>query len=61
MIKLEVLKTATSTKLYFETRNTTQDGLEELDEAYQALLGSEPRIGGYIDSNRFVIEVKNSE
>lgn len=61
MIKVEVTKRKGSTVLYFETRNTTSEGLEELDEAYQALMGSDPKRGGYIDSNKFEIEVKDPE
>lgn len=62
MIKVEVVETKQkTTKLYFETRDTSSEGLEELDRLYQALLGSEPRIGGYTDSNKFTIEVKNGE
>lgn len=62
MIKVEVVKTKdNTTKLYFETRDTSVDGLDALDTLYQALLGSEPKIGGYTDSNKFIIEVKNAE
>jgi hypothetical protein len=59
VVKVELIKGKDTTKLYFETRLTTPDGLDELDEVYQALLGSGDKTGGYIDSNKFVIEVKN--
>ncbi len=59
MIKVEAVKTSDSIVLYFEQRLTTPEGMDELDDVYQALLGSQPRIGGYIDSNRFKIEVKD--
>lgn len=60
MIKVEVVKKTGSTVLYFEARNTTPESLDELDEAYQALMGSDPKRGGYNGSNRFEIEVKDS-
>jgi len=59
MIKVDVVKREGSTVLYFEQRLTTQDGMDELDEVYSCLLGSQPRRGGYLDSNRFEIEVKD--
>ena len=59
MIKVEVLRKKDSTMLYFETNNTSPDGLDSFDEAYQALLGSGLKRGGYLDSNRFEIEVKD--
>ncbi len=61
MIKVEVVRKKGTTALYFETRNTTAEGLDELDTTYQALLGSEARIGGYLGSSRFVIEVKGED
>lgn len=58
MIKVEVVKTNDGkVKLYFETRNTTDDGLDALDVVYQSILGSENKEGGYLDSNRFVITI----
>ena len=59
MIKLEVVKKQGSTVLYFESRNDSSENLDELDEAYQALMGSTPKRGGYNGSNRFEIEVKD--
>lgn len=60
MIKVDALETDDSFKLNFETKNTSPEGLEELDLVYTALMGSEPRIGGYTGTNRFEIEVKKS-
>lgn len=61
MIKIDVVKGKKTTTLYFEQRQTTSEGLEELDVVYQALLGSDPKRGGYIDSNKFEIEVLNQD
>lgn len=62
MIKIDVLKkTKGSTTFVFEARQNTPEGLEELDEAYSALLGSRVKRGGYLDSNRFEIEVKDGD
>lgn len=61
MIKVDVVKKKDTTTFIFETKNTTPEGLDELDEAYSALLGSRLRRGGYLDSNRFEIEVLNQE
>ncbi len=62
MIKIDVSKTTKGiTTLMFEARQNTPEGLEELDEAYSALLGSREKRGGYLDSNRFKIEVKDEE
>jgi hypothetical protein len=59
LIKVEVVKGALTTKLYFETRGIKDEDLNELDEVYQVVLGSMPKLGGYTDSNKFLIEVKN--
>ena len=59
MIKVTTVKTAKTTKVYFETRGTAQPDLDELDEVYQAVLGSMPKRGSYVDSNKFVLEVQN--
>ena len=61
MIRVDVIKGSKTTKLYFETRDTSSSGLDELDEAYQIVLGSMPRRGGYTDSNRFEVEILNDE
>lgn len=59
IIKVEVIKEKDSTKVYFETRVTTEEGLDALDELYSCLMGSRAKIGGYLDSNRFCVEYKN--
>ena len=59
MIKVERVSGKETTKFYFETRDTSEDGLNELDEVYQLVLSSVIKLGGYADSNKFVIEVKN--
>lgn len=61
MVKVEVVQGKNSMKLYFETNDTTDSGIDELDDIYSALLGSRPRLGGYTDSNKFMIEVKNED
>lgn len=61
MIKVDVVKTKDTTVLHFETRVTTPEGLDELDTVYQALMGSDPKRGGYDGSTKFSIEVKDSE
>jgi hypothetical protein len=61
MIKVEVFRKEGkgTTTLIFESRDTSSEGLDKLDEAYNALLGSSPKRGGYLGSNRFEIEVKD--
>lgn len=59
MIKVDVVKGKDTTKVYFESRGTSTDALEELDELYQIVLGSMVKLGGYVDSNKFQIEVQN--
>lgn len=59
MIKADVVKSGSTTKVYFETNNVSTEGLDELDEIYQAILGSAPKRGGYVDSNKFYVEVNN--
>lgn len=61
MIKVERISSKNTTKFYFETRDTSKEGLDELDEVYQIVLGSMVKLGGYSDSNKFVVEVKNEE
>lgn len=63
MIKVEVFRNEKdgTTRLVFQTRNTSQDGLSEFDELYAALLGSGLKRGGYMDSNKFEMEVKDAE
>lgn len=62
MIKLEITKQKGGTTVFlFETRNTSKEGLDELDEAYSALLGSRQKRGGYLDSNKFEIEVMDED
>ena len=57
MIKVSLLNTDNTTRIYFETNDMSKEGLDELDELYSCLLGSAPRISGYDGSNRFNIEV----
>lgn len=57
MIKVDVLKKKGLISFVCETRDTSQDGLADLDEFYAAIMGSMPKDGGYMDSNRFKIEV----
>ena len=60
MIKADVVKSSGNrVKIYFETNNLSSEGLEELDELYQAVLGSALKRGGYVDSNKFFLEVNN--
>lgn len=47
-------------RLLFETRDQSEAGLQELDEVYQAVLGSDPKYGGYVNSFSFNIDVKQS-
>lgn len=63
MIKVEVLrkKSTGTTQLIFESRNTSNEGLDKLDEVFQAILGSGAKRGGYTGSNRFEIEVMDTE
>ena len=58
MVKVEVMQGKESLKIYFETRDTSEEGIDELDTLYSVLMGSSPRLGGYTDSNKFEIEVK---
>ena len=59
MIKVEVFKQSDgTTKLVFETRDKSETGLAELDEVYQAVLGSDRKYGGYTNSFTFSMEVK---
>ena len=45
MIKVEVFRKEGkgTTTLIFESRDTSSEGLDKLDEAYNALLGSSPK------------------
>lgn len=62
MLKVEVVhKKGGTTAFIFEARSNTEEGLQELDETYSAMLGSRPRRGGYLQSNRFEIEVRDEE
>lgn len=61
MIKVDVLKKKGYVTFIFESRDVSPDGLDKFDELYSALLGSRPRIGGYLDSNKFHIDVKDAE
>lgn len=61
MLKVELVKDVKTgiDKLYFEARQS-EEGIKELDEVYQLLLGSEPKRGGYSSSYGFIVEVKRS-
>jgi hypothetical protein len=59
VVKAEVFPGEKITKIYFETRDTSTEGLAEIDELFSAILGSRPKTGGYTDSNKFLIEVLN--
>lgn len=59
MVKVDVVTGKDVTKFYFETRDTSTEGLAELDEVYTAILGSLPKRGGYLDSNKFEVEMLN--
>lgn len=63
MIKVEVLRKEGrgTTTFIFESRDTSNEGLDKLDELYNGLLGSRPKRGGYKGSNRFEIEVKDAD
>jgi hypothetical protein len=61
MIKVDVIRKDKegTTMLVFETRDVSPRGLELFDEAYAALMSNRLKDGGYTDSNRFEIEVKD--
>jgi hypothetical protein len=61
MIKAEVFRNEKEgiTRVVFQTRDVSPDGLTTFDELYAALLGSGLKRGGYLDSNKFEIEVKD--
>lgn len=60
-VKAEYVKGSNGVdKIYFEARQN-EAGIEELDELYSMLLGSEPKRGGYTSSYAFVMEVKRGE
>ena len=63
MIKVEVLRKESKgiTELIFESRDKGPEGLSQLDELYQALMGSGPKAAGYMGSHRFKIEVLDTE
>jgi hypothetical protein len=63
MIKVEVLRKESkgTTMIVFESRDTSNEGLDKLDELYSALMGSRPKRGGYLGSHRFEIEVKDED
>lgn len=63
MIKVEVLRKESQgyTTLVFESRDVSPEGLDKFDELYSALLGSRQKAGGYMDSNRFKIDVKDED
>lgn len=61
MIKVDVVQNKGFKTLYFEQRDTSQGGLEQLDDVYCALLGSEPKQGGYISSNKFSIDIRDTD
>jgi hypothetical protein len=63
MIKVEVFRKEGkgTTTMVFQSRDVSQEGLDKFDELYSALLGSRPRRGGYLDSNKFEIEVKDED
>lgn len=56
-IKVEVLRKKDRISFVFETRNVSRDGLEAFDELYAAIFGSMPKDGGYLDSNRFNVDI----
>lgn len=63
MIKVEVIRKRSEgyTTFVFESRDTSNEGMEKLDELYSGLLGSRLRMGGYLGSNRFHIDVKDED
>lgn len=63
MIKVDVIRKdkAGTTLMVFESRDVSPEGLEKFDELYTALMSNRMKDGGYMDSNRFEIEVKDEE
>lgn len=61
MIKVEVYRKNDITKLVFEARDKSNEGLDRLDEIYQAILGSGAKRGGYLGSHRFEVEVRDED
>ena len=59
VVKVELLKNENngSIRLAFETNDT--EGLEIVDLVRVSMLGNHVKRGGYINSNRLVIEVDN--
>jgi hypothetical protein len=57
MVKAEMLKDEVTglVKLAFETSDT--EGLEVVDAIRVAMMGTHPKRGGYINSNRWVVEI----
>lgn len=66
MIKVEFLEKEIdkTSVIYFESRTTDEDSLADLDRLYELLvssLRSKVVAGGYDNSAKFFIEIKNPE
>ena len=64
MIKVDLLEKEIdkTTVLYFESRTTDDRSLEDLDRLYEILMSNLNRVavaGGYDNSQKFFIELKN--
>jgi ribosomal protein S1 len=57
MIKVELLKISDKEhRLVLTSRETSEQALQELDEVYSLMMGSDPKRGGYLDSRSFEVQ-----
>jgi hypothetical protein len=61
MVKVEMLRDKQRKILALAFETSDLDGQEVVDAVRTALLGSFPREGGYVNSNRFVVHIKVDE
>lgn len=59
MVKVEAVQKDGFITLYFETRDSSEEGLAELDTVYEALLCNRPKQGGYLGSTKFNVDIKD--
>lgn len=59
MVKVELLKDEKTGHVRFAFESSNEDGLETIDLLRVAMLGDFPKQGGYVSSNRLIVEIQN--
>jgi hypothetical protein len=58
MVKVEMKKDEENGKVYLAFESSNEEDLEIVDAVRVAMMGEHPKQGGYINSQRWVVEIE---